>query len=272
MVRVPDLDLAVLVSMERIKFLLEYDGSEFSGWQVQPEARTVQGVLQEALTRMMGTRTGIVGSGRTDAGVHALGQVAHADVSKNIPPWNIMMGLNSSMPGDVRVIECSPASRDFHAQRSASGKLYRYTILNRPAPTAVDRYRVWHIRQSLDLEAMRSAALLLVGQNDFAAFKSSGDNIPTVRKLRTLQIDREKDRLLLYYEADGFLKHMVRNITGALVEVGLGKMTGEDVKNLLLSRSRDNAPRKAAPQGLTLMKVYYSNGPFFVPGQLDPAF
>ncbi len=258
--------------MERVKFLLEYDGHGFSGWQVQPGARTVQGVLQEALSRMMGTRTVIVGSGRTDAGVHALGQVAHADVARAIPPWNIMMGLNSSLPRDIRVIDCSLTHGDFHAQKSAAGKLYRYVISNRSAPTALDRNRVWHIREPLDLEAMRSAASILTGQNDFAAFKSSGDETTTVRHLRTLQIDKEKDRLFLYFEANGFLKHMVRNITGALVEVGLGRITGEDVQKLLLSRSRDRAPRKAASQGLTLLKVYYGDGPFFVHGELDPAF
>ena len=260
------------MNMERIKFLLEYDGTEFSGWQVQPGIRTVQGVLQEGLARMMGQKVCIVGSGRTDAGVHALGQVAHADVPRDIPPRNIMMGLNSSLPADVRVIGCSRASEDFHAQRSATGKLYRYVISNRPAPTAVDRNRVWHIRQPLNVKDMRAAARGLVGVKDFAAFKSSGDETNTVRHLRTLQVDVEKDRIFLFFEANGFLKHMVRNITGALIEVGLGKITGEDLDNLLLGCSRDNAPRKAAPQGLTLMKVYYGEKPFFIPGDLDPSF
>ena len=260
------------MSMERIKLLLEYDGSDFSGWQVQPGVRTVQGVLQEGLGRMMGQRVCIVGSGRTDAGVHALGQVAHADVPRDIPPGNIMMGLNSSIPRDVRVIGCSRAPEDFHAQRSAAGKLYRYVISNRPAPNAIDRNRVWHIRQPLNPEDMRVAARFLVGCKDFAAFKSSGDETTTIRHLRTLEIHAEKDRISLYFEANGFLKHMVRNITGALIEVGLGKITGEDLNNLLLSRSRDAAPRKAAPQGLTLMKVYYGESPFFIPGDLDPSF
>jgi tRNA pseudouridine38-40 synthase len=271
-VRDPDPELLVRVAMKRAKFILEYDGSGFSGWQIQPGARTVQGVLQDALTLMMGTMTTIVGSGRTDAGVHALGQVAHADVARDIPPRNIMMGLNSSLPRDVRVIDCSLADRDFHAQRSALGKLYRYVILNRAAPTALDRNRVWHIRQALDHKAMTAAARVLIGENDFAAFKSAGDDTTTVRHLRTLQIEREKDRLTLYFEASGFLKHMVRNVTGALVEVGLGKMTIDDLERHLRSRSRENAPPKAAPQGLTLMKVYYGNGTFFVPGELDPTF
>ena len=220
---------------------------------------------------MMGSKTVVVGSGRTDAGVHALGQVAHSDVTRAIPPWNIMMGLNSSLPADVRVLECTSAPEGFHAQRSASGKSYRYIILNRAAPTALDRHRVWHIRQPLDLPAMQAAAALLVGEKDFASFKSSGDDTTTVRNLRTLSLEREKDRILLYFEANGFLKHMVRNITGALVEVGLGKLTLSDIEDLLRSRSRERAPRKAAPQGLTLMRVFYEDPPVFPERRLDPA-
>jgi tRNA pseudouridine38-40 synthase len=245
------------VKMRRIRLLLEYDGSDFSGWQVQPETRTVQGVLQEAISGMMGGPVRIVGSGRTDAGVHALGQVAHADITKGIPPWNIMMGLNSALPRDVRVLECSEASPDFHAQRSATGKLYRYVILNRKEPTAIDRHRVWHVRQPLDINRMCAAARILEGRHDFAAFKSAGDETTTVRDLRKLMIEGKDDRVNLDFEADGFLKHMVRNITGALVEVGLGRMTPENVRTRLASRSRLNAPRKAPARGLFLIQVVY---------------
>ena len=155
--------------MRRIKLILEYDGTDFSGWQVQPDQRTVQGVLQESLSKMMGTRISIVGSGLTDAGGHALRQVAHANVTRDIPAVNILMGLNSDLPGDVRVLECEETSETFHAQRSATGKTYMYTILNAPRPTALDRYRVWHIRQPLDLEAMRRGADHLVGEHDRGA-------------------------------------------------------------------------------------------------------
>ena len=243
--------------MRRIKLILEYDGTDFSGWQVQPDQRTVQGVLQESLSKMMGARISVVGSGRTDAGVHALMQVAHANVTRDIPAVNILMGLNSDLPGDVRVLQCEEASETFHAQRSATGKTYRYTILNAPQPTALDRYRVWHIRQPLDLEAMRQGADHLVGEHDFEAFKSAGDETTTVRSLRQLDIRREGDRIVVIFEANGFLKHMVRNMTGALVEVGLGKLASKDIKRLLDSRSREKAPGKAPPQGLTLVQVAY---------------
>ena len=243
--------------MKRIRLVLEYDGTGFSGWQVQPGARTVQGVLQEALSAMMGSRITVVGSGRTDAGVHALGQVAHCDVTRDIPPSNIQMGLNSVLPRDVRVLDCADTREDFHAQRDALGKIYRFVILNTVRPTALDRFRVWHIRHPLDLPAMRAGAAFLVGEHDFAAFKSAGDKTTTVRHLRELTIDRDKDHVILTFEANGFLKHMVRNLTGALVAVGLGKLFPEDIQRLLESRSREGSPRKAPPQGLTLVRVMY---------------
>ena len=243
--------------MRRIKLTLEYDGTEFSGWQVQPDQRTVQDELQESLSNMMGSQIRVIGSGRTDAGVHALQQVAHADVTRDIPAVNIMMGLNSSLEKDVRVLNCEDTAQEFHAQRSATGKTYRYIILNGSRPTALDRNRVWYIRQPLDLEAMVEGAAHLIGEKDFAAFKSAGDETTTVRNLRKVDIKVEGEHILLLFEANGFLKHMVRNLTGALVEVGQGKLVPDDIRRLLLGRSRENAPKKAPPQGLTLMQVTY---------------
>jgi len=243
--------------LRRIKLTLEYDGTEFSGWQVQPDQRTVQGELQESLSNMMGSQIKVIGSGRTDAGVHAVEQVAHADVTRDIPAVNIMMGLNSSLGKDVRVVTCEDTAQDFHAQRSATGKTYRYIILNGSRPTALDRNRVWYIRQALDLEAMVEGAAHLIGEKDFAAFKSAGDETTTVRNLRKVDIKVEGEHILLLFEANGFLKHMVRNLTGALVEVAQGKLVPDDIRRLLLGRSRKNAPKKAPPQGLTLMEVTY---------------
>jgi tRNA pseudouridine38-40 synthase len=244
--------------LKRIKLVLEYDGTAFSGWQVQPDERTVQGVLQECLTEMMGADTKVTGAGRTDAGVHALGQVAHADVARDIPAGNIMLGLNSVLPRDLRVLDCLDVPGTFHAQRSATGKVYRYTILNSPRPTALDRYRVWHLRRKLDLDGMKRAAEHLAGKHDFAAFKSAGDETTTVRDLRRLVIERSGDHITLTFEANGFLKHMVRNITGALAEVGQGRLEPDDIKRLLDAGSRDNAPGKAPPQGLVLLEVIYN--------------
>lgn len=241
----------------RLVLTLEYDGTGFHGWQIQPGLRTVQSTLEEALAEMMGGPVRARASGRTDAGVHALGQVMHCEAIRDIPPENVMMGLNSLLPPDVRVVNCRQAPDGFHAQYSAVGKLYRYDILNRYEPTALLRDRVWHIRRPLDAEAMRSGAAFLLGKRDFAAFKSAGDEGTTVRDLRRLDIVRERDKLILTFEADGFLKHMVRNLTGSLVDVGLGRLASEDIRAMLQSRSREGTPRKAPPQGLTLVEVFY---------------
>ncbi|TNF45995.1 tRNA pseudouridine(38-40) synthase TruA [bacterium] len=241
----------------RLILTLEYDGSQFHGWQIQPGLRTIQRTVEEALGEMMGASVRAKASGRTDAGVHALGQVMHCDVTREIPPENVMKGLNSLLPPDVKVVKCRKASEGFHAQYSATGKLYRYKILNRSQPTALHRDRVWHIRRPLDDKTMKIGASYLVGKKDFAAFKSAGDEGTTIRDLRRIDIVREQDTLTLIFEADGFLKHMVRNITGALVEVGLGRLTPDDVRDVLDSRSRDNSPKKAPPQGLTLVEVFY---------------
>ncbi len=241
----------------RLKATLEYDGTSFHGWQVQPGLRTVQGIVEEALSRMMDQKVRVIGSGRTDAGVHALGQVVHFEAPKQIPPRNVAMGLNTLLPRDVRIVECTEAPDGFHARFSATGKRYRYLVLNRAAPTALLRNRVWHIRTPLDEEAMAAAASHLTGRKDFTAFRSAGDDGTTIRDLKELSIIRDEDFLNLSFEADGFLKHMVRNITGALMEVGSGRMTPQDILDMIRSRSRDGAPKKAPPQGLTLVEVFY---------------
>lgn len=241
----------------RLLLKIEYEGTRFHGWQIQPNVRTVQGVLEDAVGRMMEEPVRIIGSGRTDAGVHALGQVAHCDVPRDIPADNIRMGLNSILPEDVKVQECRPAPEGFHAQFSAIGKRYTYQILNRQNPTAVYRHRVWHLKHPLDLEAMTLGAGFLTGKKDFASFKSTGDDKTTVRDLRELSIAREGDLVKLSFEANGFLKYMVRNMVGALTWVGVGRMSPEDLKALLETRTRKDAPKKAPPQGLTLECVFY---------------
>ena len=243
--------------MKRLVITIEYDGTHFHGWQVQPGLRTVQREMEGALTRMMGSAIRVSASGRTDAGVHALAQVAHCDVPKMIPPENVALGLNSLLPRDVRVADCGWAPAGFHARFSASGKKYRYLVLNRKTPTALLRNRVWHVRRPLDLEKMREGSLYLVGEKDFFSFRSSGDPGTTVREMRDISIQRDGDFVTVLFEANGFLKHMVRNIMGALVEVGSGRMEPVDLKRLLDARSRENAPRKAPARGLTLMEVYY---------------
>jgi len=245
--------------VKRLVLTIEYDGTFFHGWQVQPGLRTVQRDMENALTCMMGQTIRVSASGRTDAGVHALAQVAHCDVPKRIPPENVALGLNSLLPGDVRVVDCRWAPEGFHSRFSATGKRYRYLILNRRKPTALLRNRVWNVRHPLDLESMRAGAFHLIGEKDFFAFRSSGDPGTTVREMREISIEQNEDIVTIFFEANGFLKHMVRNITGALVEVGKGRMSPGDLKKLLDAGSRLNAPRKAPAQGLTLMEVYYQS-------------
>jgi len=252
----------------RLILVVEYDGSAFHGWQLQPGLATVQGALEEGVGRMMEEPVRVVGSGRTDAGVSALAQVAHADVPKEIPPEHVMMGLNTMLPPEVRVLACLWAPPSFHARFSATGKRYRYRILNRPQPTALWRTRAWWVRRPLDADAMREGAAHLLGTHDFTAFRSTGDEGNSVRTLTTLSLEREGDLLTLWFEGDGFLKHMVRNITGALVEAGLGRFPPRHVKTLLEERSRLAAPRAVPAAGLCLVRVHY--GGFDLPEVASP--
>lgn len=243
----------------RLLLVVEYDGVAFHGWQVQPGGLpTVQEALEKALERMMGEPVRVIGSGRTDAGVHAEAQVAHADVPRAIPPDKVMLGLNTMLPREVRVLGSAWAPEGFHARFSATGKLYRYRILDRPAPTALWRDRVWHQRRPLDEGAMRAGAAFLLGEHDFTAFRSAGEEGSAVRELTTLSLEREEDLLTLWFGGNGFLKHMVRNITGALVEVGLGKRPPVWMGELLERMDRLHAPRAAPPQGLALVRVHYA--------------
>jgi tRNA pseudouridine38-40 synthase len=241
----------------RIIMVVEYDGTAFHGWQLQPGLPTVQGALEQALARMMEEPVRVIGSGRTDAGVSAEAQVAHADVPKPIAPDRVAMGLNTMLPSAVRVLECLWAPPSFHARYSAGSKVYRYRILNRPRPTALLRDRVWWVRPPLDLAAMREGAGHLVGTHDFSAFRSAGEEGNAVRTIGTIAIEREGDLVTLWFEGDGFLKHMVRNITGALMEAGLGRYPPGHVRELLDEKSRLDAPRAVPPWGLTLVRVHY---------------
>jgi tRNA pseudouridine38-40 synthase len=241
----------------RLAFIVEYDGSGFHGWQLQPGLDTVQGAMEAGLARMMGEPVRVIGSGRTDAGVCALAQVAHADVPKEIPPDHVMMGLNTLLPRTVRVLACLWAPPSFHARFSATGKTYRYRILNRPQPTALWRDRAWWVRRPLDAGAMRAAGEHLIGTHDFSAFRSAGEDGSSVGTIHTLAVEKQEDLVTLWFEGDGFLKHMVRNITGALVEAGVGRYPPDHVLELLLRGNRTDAPRSVPAQGLTLIRVRY---------------
>jgi tRNA pseudouridine38-40 synthase len=245
--------------MKNIKLVIEYDGTAYHGWQVQPNLRTIQGILQEQIGVITGERISLVASGRTDAGVHALGQVANFKTGCRIPLEAIKHGVNSLVPGDIAIRDIEQAGDDFHARFSAKSKLYEYRILNRLTPSPLERNFSWHISRRLEPNRMRKAAKLLEGTHDFSSFRSAkSDNLNPVRTLMTLEIRKAQSHLIsIRIRADAFLKQMVRNIVGTLVDVGRGRIHPKDLTEVLRAQDRTKAGVSAPPHGLFLVDVEY---------------
>jgi tRNA pseudouridine38-40 synthase len=245
--------------MRNIKLLIEYDGTNYHGWQVQPNGITVQEVLQKNLAIMTRERVRLIGSGRTDAGVHALGQVANFQTRASIPPEGFRRGLNSLLPPDIVVKSAEEAAPDFNAQLLARRKTYLYVILNREAPSAMHRNYSWHYPIPLDPDAMQEAAQRLVGKKNFASFQAAdADTVNPVRVVfRADWFDDKAPFLYFAIEAEGFLKQMVRNFVGTLVDVGRGKISVGEFERILKAEDRRQAKMTAPPQGLFLVKVEY---------------
>lgn len=244
--------------MRTYRFTLEYDGTDFEGWQRQPEGhRTVQAALEEALARVTGAPVAVTGAGRTDAGVHAAGQAASARLATRLEPDALRRALNAWLPGDVAVLELVPAPDGFDARRDARGKLYRYAIWNGPTASPLRRRRSHHRASPLDVAAMQRAAGALVGTHDFASFQAAGSSVRTTRRsLHRLEVrGRPGQGIDVEVEGDGFLRHMVRNLVGTLLEVGSGRRSPEDLPRVLAARQRSAAGPTAPPQGLTLVRV-----------------
>ncbi len=241
------------------KITIEYDGTDFHGWQRQKADPTVQAVIEAAIQTITGQSITVAGSGRTDAGVHALAQVASFTCETRLNDSAFINGLNAILPESVVIRQCRQVEDTFHARFSAKGKTYRYRILTRRLPAAIDRQYAWHIPKSLDRETMRAALGTIVGTHDFSAFEGAGSQRAHARRtvLRADLTDCEDDLLVLEIEADGFLRHMVRNIVGTLVAVGLGKITVDAFEAILLSMDRSRAGVTAPPQGLFLVSVTY---------------
>jgi tRNA pseudouridine38-40 synthase len=243
-----------------IKLILEYDGTNYHGWQSQAGSGrpTIQDTLEQALKTLTKEDCKTYSSGRTDAGVHAFGHVVNFQTQHTIPSEAWAPALNHFLPDDIRVLVSAEVPLDFHARYSALGKIYKYRILNRRAPTSLYRNYAWHVSLRLNLKKMRQAASCLVGEHDFSTFRSSGCGAKTpVRTLKKADIKKSGDFLDIWLEADSFLQYMVRNITGTLVEVGLGRFSPDDVERMLKSRDRTLAGRTAPPQGLYLVTVFY---------------
>lgn len=246
--------------MKNIKVVLEYDGTNYHGWQVQTNAVTVQEVVEKTLEELLREKVRTSVSGRTDAGVHAMNQVINFKSSNvKMAPEKLMVGLNSLLPGDVVIKSVEEVPLDFDSRRSAMSKSYRYVILNRKAPTALERHRCWQIRSGLDIESMNIGAAYLVGEHDFTSFRGSRCNAAhAVRKvLKAAFTVQDDDFVYFEIEGQGFLKHMVRNVVGTLVNVGLGKTTLTGFKAILEAKDRKAAGLNAPPQGLFLLGVNY---------------
>jgi tRNA pseudouridine38-40 synthase len=240
------------------RIVVEYDGTDFSGWQRQPGMRTVQGCLEEALHEMTSEAVFVRGAGRTDAGVHADGQVASFPLVARIPPHGLLRGLNSILADDVAILEVAEVDASFDARFSARGKVYRYCVWNHVVRSPRHARTAWHVRQALDMAAIVDGAARLVGEHDFRAFRAADcDRRTTRRILRRLDVDRQGARLTFDVEATAFLKNMVRIVVGTLVDVGRGRVGVEAIARMLETGDRAAGGVTAPAQGLTLLRVLY---------------
>jgi tRNA pseudouridine38-40 synthase len=245
--------------MRNIRLLLEYDGAAYHGWQRQQNARTIQEVVETALAKLTGEAVKVRGSGRTDAGVHALGQVANFHTPSALPLKAFVQGLNSMLPRDIAVIQAQEVPLDFHARFSARAKTYEYRLWCRPVRPPLEQRHCWHLSHPLDLESMVKAAAPLPGEHDFSAFQASGSGPGhAVRQvLNAAWRQGEGGRLRFSITANGFLRGMVRSLVGTMVEIGRGKRPPEDLSDLLASGDRRLAGPTAPAQGLFLVEVIY---------------
>jgi len=244
--------------MRTIKLVLEYDGTDFVGWQRQPNGISVQELVEQALEQILGEPALLLSAGRTDAGVHARGMVAHFTTVGTQPLRAFRDGVNRYLPGTVAVRDAVEERPGFHARFDARGKWYRYSLYRSPVRSPLHTRTAWHLRGRLDLTAMRAAARLLVGRHDFAAFRAAGCAArTTVRELFEVTLNEAGDLLYIDVRGEGFLRHMVRTLAGTLVEVGLGRRSVEAVRDLLAGGERCAAGVTAPAHGLCLMEVWY---------------
>jgi tRNA pseudouridine38-40 synthase len=245
--------------MQRYKLLIAYDGFDYAGWQIQPGVKTIQGELEKCFHRLTGENIKIHGSGRTDQGVHAVGQVAHADLPAHLPNLKIVQAANALLPADIRLMKVTAVKADFHARRDAVGKEYRYFIWNNPVlHPCLCRYRA-HIRSPLNVTEMQKAAALLTGKHDFAAFTANPRRIveSTVRKLSILAVRRRGKDVVITARGDGFLYRMVRSLAGFLIRVGMEDLPAAQAGKILDKKERTAVVPTAPPQGLFLWRVFY---------------
>ncbi len=252
-------------SYRNLRLLIAYDGTEFSGWQRQTHARTIQGDIEACLKRMAREKISLHGAGRTDAGVHAEGMVAHFKTVRSISPKDFLHGLNSMLPGSIRILDVNRATENFHARFSAKGKQYQYTVFNGTIQPPTKRLYSLHIKNNLNLKAMQKCLNQLEGTHDFSSFENSGSRDKNksygrgaIRTLSKASLTQANTHFLVFeFTGDGFLRHMVRNLVGTILESGRGRLSVDTFKAVLDAKDRSLAGATAPPQGLSLIKVFY---------------
>lgn len=245
--------------MRNIKLTIEYDGKDFNGWQKQPDKLNIQGTIEKAIEQITGEVVDLNASGRTDRGVHALGQVANFKTNSNLPIEKFSIALNSNLKKSIRIKQAEEVEENFHSRLSCKRKTYRYVINNSQYGTAIYRNLETHIPMKLDIEKMQEAVKYFVGEHDFKAFKASGtsskSSVRTIYDAKVIKMP--DDKIWIELTGSGFLYNMVRIISGTLVEVGMGKIEPKEIENIIKSQKRENAGKTLPPQGLYLVNVEY---------------
>lgn len=243
--------------MRNIKLTIQYNGANYCGWQKQPDSLGIQGTIEKAIYEITREEIKITGSGRTDAGVHAFGQVANFKTNTNIPAYRIPDAINSKLPKDISIINCEEVDEEFHSRYSAKGKRYRYLIHNSAYRSPIYKDISYHVKYDLDFDKMCKEAKSLIGTHDFKGFMSSGSSVSdTIRTIYDIELTKEGDLIILEIEGNGFLYNMVRIITGTLIDIGRGRIN-EGLEDIIKSKSRSKCGHTAPAHGLFLKKVDY---------------
>jgi len=245
--------------MRNIKLTIEYDGTNYHGWQIQKNANTVQETIEKAISKLLDSHVGIVGCSRTDVGVHAYGQIAHFLTNSSIPGDKFSYAINNLLPDDIVIKKSEEVSVDFHSRYSSKGKKYRYLIYNNAHSSAIMRNRAYHVRPQLDFEAMQKASQYFSGRHDFSAFQATGGQVRSaIREIYSMDVFKKEDNLIgIEVSGNGFLYNMVRIIAGTLIYVGMGKIAASEIPQIIDSLDRTRAGKTAPAKGLYLMEIYY---------------
>lgn len=244
--------------MKNIKLIIEYDGTNYAGWQIQKNALAIQEVVEASIEKITGEKAEVIGASRTDSGVHAKGYTANFKTESSMPAEKFRDALNTKLPRDVVILSSSEVPLDFHSRYDSKGKTYCYTVINRVQPAAIGRNYVYHMKFNLNIDNMKKACKYFLGTKDFSALKNMGSSAQTfTRTITDLRIEPQGDIIEIYCTADGFLYNMMRIIVGVLLQVGTGRFKPEEVEDIILSKDRKRAGTAVPASGLCLMEVFY---------------